>query len=129
MEERTDPMTSSSNDTDQLRYGFSEYPDHMSILWETSDVKPFVHVAQIWDDAAFQRFLAARDAERDERVKAELWDSGWAHTMTERVRAEQREADAQIAESLYFGADREATTQQWGAKQAAIAIRRAATDA
>ena len=64
-------MTSSSNNTDQLRYGFSDYPDHMSILGETSNAKPFVHVAQIWDDAAFQRFLAAHDAELTERVRSE----------------------------------------------------------
>lgn len=92
-------MTSSSNNTDQLRYGFSDYPDHMSILWETSNAKPFVHVAQIWDDAAFQRFLAAHDAE-----------------LTERVRAEQREADAQIADDM---------NDHW----VADTIREAATDA
>ena len=53
----------------------------------------------------------------------------WERIDVERVRAEQREADAHIAETRYFGGGNIGSANRWGAKQAAVAIREAGKNA
>jgi len=85
--------------TDDVRLRYTEYP----------------YVAQIEDEpgdgAEFDRWISAHDAE-----------------VIAKGRAEQREADAVIAETRDFGTGIHAQLHRWGSKQAAAAIREEATE-
>ena len=61
--------------------------------------------------------------------RASKWLTDHDTEVAAKAKAEQREADAVIAETRYFGEGNNASLHRWGSKQAAVAIRRQDTNA
>jgi len=66
------------------RYGYNDHEDGTTVLWESSDGEPFLHIAEIKDWEAFIRwiYVGKSDAwERGRHDAVELYNTGYSYAL------------------------------------------------